>query len=85
MLLEMDADLHPEVRQNQLRELSCQDAKIMKRRLQLGQEKLDITQVSNYFNHLLFLDSDPFIKKKHRAFIKLMKDKQQAAILADEG
>ena len=71
----MDADLHPEVRQSQIRELSGQDAKIMKRRLQLGQEQLGMAQVSNYFNHLLYLDADPFIKKKHRAFKKLMKEK----------
>ena len=59
--------------------MSVSDASKVKRRLQLALKMKD-QQVSDYFNHLMLLNADPFLRGKHNAYKRMLHDRKSKSI-----
>ena len=61
-------------------QMSDVEASRVKRRLQLALEMKD-QQVSEYFNHLMLFNADPFLKGKYQAYKRMLRDKKNVSSL----
>ena len=59
--------------------MSEAEASKVKRRLQLALKMKD-QQVSEYFNHLMLFNADPFLRGKHNAYKRMLHDRKSKSI-----